>query len=167
MTVRRELKDAALNIKYTVSVRCFGSYEQVNEAWSKLLQFAFRYGIAGQDVVSFGITYDAPGTPPGANELRYDACFAISRQHFEDLQRRAAELPEGVRLEALRFGRSYMLLHRGPFPSIRAVYPELVRVASAQGAPVIAGPPFVEVYRSNPMLTRPDELITELHLLVS
>lgn len=167
MTARRELREAALNIKYTVSVRCFGSYEQVHEAWSKLLQFAFCHGIAGQEVVSFGITYDAPSTPPDSDELRYDACFAISRKHFEDLQRRAADLPAGIRVETLHFGRSYMILHRGPLPSIRAVYPDLVRLAHSQGAAVLVKPPFVEVYRSNPMLTRPDDLITEIHLLVS
>ena len=162
MTAHREFTACMLNFEHCISIRCVGSHAQVNDTWMRLLQFAFHHGIAGSQVVSFGINYEDPATARGTNELRYDACLAITREQFESLQ---PDLPEGIRLEAVHFGKSHMTVHRGSFASIRDAYADLLQAPYLEQAALVARPPFIEVYRDNPVLARPDELITEIHVL--
>src|SRR6478752_3024753 len=92
MTSEREFFESTLNITHFISIRHFGPLEQVNETWSRLIQFAFHMGLSGPEVVSFGLCYDSPPhTPP--DQIRYDACIGISPQKYKNIM-------EEVRMKA-------------------------------------------------------------------
>lgn len=167
----REFKQASLDINQALSIRHFGPYTSVNETWAKLIQVAFNLGIAGHDVLAFGLSYDDPTTTP-EEKIRYDACLAISKAHFNLLAQRfeAAETADEPQLRGLRawpltVGQTLMTVHRGSYSDIRETYTDLLREASfATHLREPIRPPFVEVYRNNPLLTRSQDLVTEVHV---
>jgi AraC family transcriptional regulator len=167
----REFKQASLDFTQALSIRHFGPYQEVNETWAKLTQAAFNLGIAGPDVVAFGLSYDDPTTTP-LEKIRYDACLSISKVHFNLLTQRfeAEEVSEepqmrGVRAWPVSFGQTMMTVHRGSYGDIREAYTDLLReVAFSAKTREPPRPPFIEVYRNNPLLTRSQDLITEIHM---
>lgn len=169
MSGMREFKEATLNITNYISIRHFGPLEEVNSTWSRLIQFAFHLGISGPEVIAFGLCCDyPPNTPP--DQIRYDACLSISPAQHENLvQPMAANMDdnfEGIRLNTLKVGKTMMTVHRGPYSNIRDAYTDALEAAALTGIDVHShGLPTIEVYKNNPLLTKPEALITEIHFL--
>lgn len=174
MIQEREFKDSSLNINYAVTIRHFGRYEDTNATWARLTQFAFHAGVAGPNVQPFGISYDDPTNTP-EEKIRYDACLSISKDQYEDLRKRLdtdtnldPALVEGIRVEQIPIGKTKAAVHKGPYKHIRDAYTDVLKTSAFKGLTGTPGqqpkPPFIEVYRNNPLLTLSANLITEIHV---
>lgn len=169
MQFEREFRESSLNIRNYVSIRHYGPYEDVNDTWARLTQFAFERGIAGPQVMTFGICHDCqPHTPP--DQIRYDACLGISPESYAELtqQMSASEDDDftGIRMETMVPLKTVMTIYRGPYKDIREAYTDALRAAATKGLNFDAHKlPTIEVYKNNPLFTKPESLVTEIHFL--
>lgn len=160
---------AYLNISHYLGLRHIGGYEHVGNTWTRLFEIAFRLEIGGANMVAFGISYDDPaGTPAG--QLRYDACLSMSGEQLERARQTLATADlvggtfAGLRIERLGVQQTVMTLHRGDYRHLREAYAAAIREIGAGAAGLTRPrPPFIEVYRHNPLLTPKEGLVTELH----
>lgn len=170
MQAEREFKEASLNIRNYVSVRHFGPYEEVNETWARLTQFAFDRGIAGPQVTTFGICHDCqPHTPP--SQIRYDACLGVNTEVYAQLTQSLTESDDddhftGIRMETMTPQKTVMTIYRGPYKNIREAYTDALRSAATKGLHFDPHKlPTIEIYKNNPLFTKPESLVTEIHFL--
>lgn len=171
---QHEVKEGSVNFHHYISLRHFGDYSTVSLTWSRLLLFAFNNGFTGKDVTTFGLCYDDPSVTP-ADQIRYDACLAVPQKHFVRIQqmlragdRKDANRPEleGLRMEELGgLRKTLTVTHRGPYSENREAYTALTGgAAAARDRERQMDLPSVEIYRNNPLLTRPEDLVTEIHV---
>ena len=171
MQPEREFREAALNFRNYVSVRHFGPYEEVNETWARLMQFAFERGITGPQVTAFGICHDCqPHTAP--DQIRYDACLALSPETYMHLTQELVVSEDddfnGIRMETMTPQETVMTLYRGPYKNIREAYTDALRSAATKDLKFDPHRlPTIEVYKNNPLFTKPQALVTEIHFLTS
>lgn len=171
MITSREFKVGSLNhISNYISLRHFGPFEEVNDTWSRLIQFAFHQGIVGPQVVSFGACPVCPGETFD-EKLRYDACLAINpEQHkaiTQSLVPKAEDNFEGFRTNTLKVGKTMLTVHYGPYSTIRESYADAINAGVLHGFKFDGHRlPTIEIYRNNPLLTKPEALITEIHFIV-
>jgi AraC family transcriptional regulator len=168
-----EVRTGSVNFHHYISLRHFGPYETVNDTWARLLLFAFNNGFSGKDVTAFGLCYDDPTQTP-SEQIRYDACLAVPQEHFAGLQqvlrsnRPDQNRPEieGIRLEELGGLRNTLTVtHKGPYQQNRRAYSALVAETTRRGGKGRRlDLPSIEIYRNNPLLTRAEDLITEIHV---
>lgn len=178
------------NITNFVSIRHIGPFQDVNTTWARLTQFALSQGIVGSNVVAFATAcpcddINAPVAAAtaipvkGANgvasqlNLVYDACLAISPQQHQFVTQGMAVHPganfDGIRAGAMSVNETMVVVHRGSYASIGDTY----RAALAAGATLGTSPDgenlpvAFEVYKNNPLLTKPEALITEIHFPLS
>jgi AraC family transcriptional regulator len=168
----QEVRTGSVNFHHYISLRHFGPYETVDETWQRLLLFAFNNGFSGKDVTAFGLCYDNPTQTP-SEQIRYDACLAVPQEHFADLQKvLRSKKPdqnrpeiEGIRLEELGGLRNTLTVtHKGPYQQNREAYAALEGEAERRGKGRRLELPSIEIYRNNPLLTRAEDLITEIHV---
>jgi AraC family transcriptional regulator len=137
-------------------VRHLGPYEGVGEAWDRLCSWAAEQGLIGPKAQMLGLSYDDPEiTPP--DKIRYDACMVVP----DDVQ---AEGEIGVQVVA---GGEYALMrHRGPYERLGATYAELFGRALPAAGREAAVLPTVEIYWNHPEGTPPEELETDVCVLL-
>lgn len=163
----REFRSARLNPSTVLCLRHFGPYEAVNDTWTRLTTIAFDRGLSGPTTQAMGVVYDDPTTTP-PERIRYDACLSVEEARIRDVPL-ADPLQEftGIRLENLTFGESLMTVHYGAYTRITEAYTDMMqRVTLAPDATtrrVRQRPPYVEVYKNNPILTPASELVTEIY----
>ena len=169
MQLEREFKEALLKIRNYVSIRHFGPYEDVNETWARLTQFAFEQGIGGPQVTAFGVCHDCQAFTP-SSQIRYDACLGLYPETYLQLIQKLTSSDEydfaGIRLETMAPQRTVMTIHKGSYRSIREAYTDALRSAATKKLNFDARRlPTIEIYRNNPLFTKPDSLVTEIHFL--
>lgn len=101
-------------------VRHVGPYDQVGEAWGKLMKWGWKKMIFGKPE-TFGLCHDDPEvTPP--ERVRYDACMVVD----------AKTKPKGaVQMTDLPGGSYAVALHEGPYTGLAETYARLfARIAS-------------------------------------
>lgn len=137
-----------------IRVRKLGPYqESAPAAWQALSAWAGPRGLFGPATLRIGMGSGDPGrTAPG--DLAYDA--AISVEH-------SVEVEPPVTAGTLPAGDYAVVLHRGPYEGMDAVYRELMDVWLPQSGRQSRGMPF-EIYRSDPATTPPEQLLTEIRL---
>jgi AraC family transcriptional regulator len=135
-------------------VRHVGPYDQVGIAWQKLFAWAGRSGLLGPAVEMLGVVYDDPEiTPP--ERLRYDAAVVVN----ERIQ------PEGeVGIQELAPCEYAVTTHRGPYQTLSETYARLCGEWLASSGREARGAPALEIYRNSPWNTRPENLVTDIHL---
>jgi hypothetical protein len=184
-----ELQRSTLSsITHYLSLRHEGPLQEVNATWARLTQFALSKGIAGPNLVAFAAACpcqlrptDRSGDPAheatevrnaqGGKELTifYDACLAISAVDHCAVSEKTSTLPEenlsGLRTGRVGIGDTHMVIHRGPYARLVDTYKAAMAAGATLGSkPGWQGLPVAfEVYRNNPLLTKPDALITEIH----
>jgi DNA gyrase inhibitor GyrI len=167
--LEREFKESLLNIRNYISVRHFGPYEDVNETWARLTQFAFEQGIGGPQVTAFGVCHDTQAiTPP--SHIRYDACLGIYPETYLQLAQKLTNSDQdefsGIRLETMVPQRTVMTIHKGSYRDIREAYTDALRAAATKKLNFDPRRlPTIEIYRNNPLFTKPEALVTEIHFL--
>lgn len=138
------------------SVRHTGPYAECKKAWEALCSNPKVCKTFGPNSRFLGMCYDNPETTD-ADKIRYDACVTIAEpQDFGD----------GVAIQTIDAGRYAVYLHKGSYEGLMDVYCKLYRewLPSSGYEPVEC--PALEVYLNNPEQTPPDELLTEIRVLL-
>ena len=137
-----------------VFLRHVGPYDQVSATWSRLAMWAGMRGLIGPASRFLGISWDDPEiTQP--DKLRYDAAITLSRP----------VQPEGdIGVTELGGGDYATLLHKGPYENLSATYREIFGGWLPASGRELRNVPCFELYLNTPQTTRPEELLTMIHV---
>ncbi|MBZ5582519.1 MAG: GyrI-like domain-containing protein [Acidobacteriia bacterium] len=135
-------------------VRHVGPYEGVHAAWGRLCGWAGPRGLLGPSTRFIGISYDDPQiTPP--DKLRYDAAIALNRP----------VQPEGeIGVTEIAGGEYAVISHRGPYENLSRTYQLVFGAWLPKSGRDLRDAPCFEVYLNSPQFTRPEDLLTAIHV---
>jgi AraC family transcriptional regulator len=135
-------------------VRHIGPYREVGDTWAKLMSWAGPRGLLGPRTMTLGVAHDDPEiTSP--DRLRYDACITAD----------ASITPEGeVGVQTVGGGEYAVTTHRGPYEAVGRTIARLCgEWLPASGREPRSAPTF-GVFRNSPLVTPPEDLLTEIYL---
>jgi AraC family transcriptional regulator len=135
-------------------VRHVGPYRECGAAWEKLCRFAAQQGWFSPEILRIGIGHDDPDVTD-ADKLRYDACLTVDDQFKATGEIGVQEIPGGPYA---------VVIHRGPYDTLEETYRRLFREWVPNCGRELRSAPCLEVYRNDPTTTRPEDLVTEIHL---
>ncbi len=138
-------------------LRHVGPYSQVGPTWGRLMSWAGMRGLLGPDTKLIGIVHDDPDvTPPG--RVRYDAAVTVSRP----------VQPEGdFGLLELAAGKYGVLLHKGPYELLGKAYQKIYGSWLPGSGYSVRDVPAFEQYLNSPQDTKPEDLLTLIHVPVA
>jgi AraC family transcriptional regulator len=137
-------------------LRHTGPYGQVGATWGRLAAWAGPRGLFGPATRFIGISYDDPEITP-ADKVRYDAAMTISRP----------VQPEGeFGVTEIAGGEYATLTHKGPYETLGRTYRALFGGWLPQSGRELRDAPAFELYLNSPQTTRPEELLTVIHVPV-
>jgi AraC family transcriptional regulator len=140
-----------------VFLRHTGPYDRVGVTWGKLAAWAGPRGLFGPATRFIGVSYDDPQITP-TEKLRYDAAMTVSRP----------VQPEGeFGVTELAGGEYATLMHKGPYDTLSRAYQMLLGAWLPQSGRELRDVPCFEVYLNSPQTTRPEELLTLIHVPVA
>ncbi len=137
-----------------VFIRHVGPYNDVGPTWERLCKWAGKKGLIWWKPTMLGLCHDDPAiTPP--DKIRYDACI-VTKKEVE---------PEGeVGVQTIAGGDYAVAIHRGPYEKLGETYAALCgQWIPGQGREIAAAPAF-EIYKNSPHKTKPEKLVTEVHV---
>jgi AraC family transcriptional regulator len=139
-----------------IFLRHTGPYDQVGATWGKLSAWAGPRGLFGPSTRFIGVSYDDPQiTPP--EKLRYDAAITVNRP----------VQPEGeIGVMELAGGEYATLLHKGPYETLGRSYQALLGAWLPKSGRELRDVPCFEVYLNSPQNTKPEGLLTLIHVPV-
>jgi AraC family transcriptional regulator len=130
-----------------------GPYSEVGLTWSKLFTRVGPRGLIGRSTRILGLVHDDPEVTP-ADKVRYDACIVVD-ERFQ---------PEGdLGLQEIS-GEYAVATHRGPYETAGETYARVCGRWLPGSGRELRSAPSVEVYRNSPRDTRPEDLLTDIHL---
>ena len=137
-----------------VFLRHAGAYDQVGATWARLMSWAGPRGLIGPGTRIIGISHDDPDvTPP--DKLRYDAAFTVERP----------VQPEGeIGVDELPGGKYAVVTHRGPYSRLGETYQRLFGGWLPRSGYEPRNSPAFEQYLNSPQNTKPEDLITLIHV---
>ena len=137
-----------------MSLRHIGPYEQVGQAFERLVGWAKQSQLWSDHSKVLGLSYDDPETTP-SHQLRYDACVQLATH----------PAPTGefqpIRVDGGRFA---MFRHIGPYSGIGDAFRHVFGVWLPQSGYEVDDRPCLEMYPNDPADTPPAELITEIYV---
>ncbi len=140
-----------------VFLRHAGPYDQVGATWGKLSAWAGPRGVFGPSTRFIGVSYDDPQIA-APEKLRYDAAITVSRP----------VQPEGeFGVTDIAGGDYATLMHKGPYETLGRAYQVLLGAWLPQSGRELRDVPCFEVYLNSPQTTRPEELLTLIHVPVA
>ena len=142
--------------RQVVFLRHVGPYDGVSETWSRLMTWAGAAGLLGPGNEMLGLCYDDPEVT-AAEKIRYDACLVVAGGA-------EAEGPVGAR--EIPGGDYAVCRHVGPYDRLSQTYLELIGRWLPRSGREAAGVASVERYWNDPENTPPEELETDLCLLL-
>ena len=143
-----------LSPRRIVFLRHKGPYDQVGATWGRLSAWAGPRGLFGPSTQFIGISYDDPQITP-VDKLRYDAAITVSRP----------VQPEGeIGVMEIEGGDYATLAHKGPYETLGRSYQKLLAGWLPESGRELRDCPCFEVYLNTPQNTRPDELLTVIHV---
>ncbi|GAB7023971.1 AraC family transcriptional regulator [Salidesulfovibrio brasiliensis] len=144
-----------LNQLTVASVRHVGPYPECGKAWEALSAWAGPKNLFNESTAFFGICHDDPNQVP-EDQLRYDACMTVP----EDMK------GEGeVTILTIPGGDYATLLYQGPYDNLGEQWMALFE----KGLPQLSKEfdftrPCFEQYLNDPGHTKPEDLLTKLHV---
>ncbi|MCP3980308.1 MAG: AraC family transcriptional regulator [bacterium] len=139
-----------------VFLRHVGPYDEVGETWDRLMTWAGPRGLIGAGTQMLGLCHDDPEITP-ADKVRYDSCLVVAG---------AVEVEGPFGLVDIPGGEYAVYRHVGPYSDLGRSYIELLGrwlPASGRAAVDVA---CVERYWNDPENTPPQELETDLCVLL-
>jgi AraC family transcriptional regulator len=135
-----------------VFVRHVGPYDEVGEAWQRLMAWAGSRGLFAGIPETVGVVHDDPETTE-PSRLRYDAALVLRRPVTPEGDAQLGTLPEG----------DYAVLdHHGPYSALGESYARLCGRWLPDSGREAAARPSLEFYRNPPQTTPPERLLTEI-----
>jgi AraC family transcriptional regulator len=137
-----------------VFLRHVGPYTQAGAAWSRLMSWAGARGLFGPGMRMIGIVHDDPDvTPP--EKLRYDAALVVNRSVTPEGEFGFCELPGGLYA---------ILTHKGRYTEIGKAYQQIYGAWLPKSGRELRHTPAFEQYLNSPTNTRPEDLLTSIHV---
>jgi AraC family transcriptional regulator len=103
-----DVRVESIPVLHVAFMRHTGPYENVKATWEKLMAWAGRRGLLGDNPRILGVPLDDPDVTP-ADRVRYDACLVVDEQ----------VKPEGeVGVQDVGGGEYAVATHRGPYRSV-------------------------------------------------
>ena len=138
-------------------LRHVGPYDEVGETWERLMDWVGRECLFGPGTNYFGRCWDDPEvTPP--DRIRYDACVSVGPK----------VRPVGeIGIDRVVGGRYAVALHEGPYDQMKETYAGLLGRWFPDSGLIPGDPPSLEFYLNDPESTEPEDLLTEVHMLIA
>jgi AraC family transcriptional regulator len=135
-------------------LRHVGPYSEVGATWGRLMSWAGLRGLLGPQMRTLGIVHDDPDvTPP--EKVRYDAAVVLNRPVE----------PEGeFGVMEIRGGKYAVATHRGPYDTLGRTYQRLFGGWLPKSGYELRDSEAFEEYLNSPMNTRPEDLVTRIHV---
>ncbi|MGA2185428.1 MAG: AraC family transcriptional regulator [Bryobacteraceae bacterium] len=134
--------------------RHVGPFDEVGEAWQRLMMWAGRQGLLGPGVRMVGIVQDDPEiTAP--EKLRYDAALVV-----ED----GVSASGDIGIQEVGPGEYAVALHVGPYNTLGQTYVRMCGEWLPESGRELESAPAIEFYLNSPMTASPDQLRTEICL---
>jgi AraC family transcriptional regulator len=139
-----------------VFLRHVGPYNEVGATWGKLMMWAGMRGLLGPGMKMIGIVHDDPEvTPP--DKVRYDAAVVVTRPVEPQGDFGVMDLPAGAYA---------VFTHHGPYDSLSKTYRAIYGGWLPKSGRQLRDTPAFEEYINSPRDTRPEDLVTKLHIPV-
>ncbi|WP_187170389.1 AraC family transcriptional regulator [Salidesulfovibrio onnuriiensis] len=149
-----EMRFAMLDPMRIASIRHTGPYQECGMAWKRLCDWACPKGIFNETTMFLGICYDDPAITP-ADKIRMEVSVTVP-DHIQ---------PEGeIAIRTVPGGEYAVVTHHGPYHLLEETYSRFCgRWLPASGRE-IRNQPGMEHYITNPEVTAPEDLITDLYI---
>ena len=138
----------------TASLRHVGPYNLISEAFGRLGAIAGRAGLFGPGTTMLAVYHDDPETTAAA-ELRSDAALTVPQ---------GRPIPDGLKELVIPAGRYARTTHIGPYEKLPDTWGRLMGEWLPRSGQRLGAGASYELYRNNPMDTKPEDLITELYV---
>ena len=137
-----------------VFLRHVGPYTQVGATWGRLMTWAGMRGLLGPGMKLLGMVHDDPDvTPP--DKVRYDAAVTVNRPVRPEGEFGVMEFPGGS---------FAVVTHKGPYETLGKAYQRVYGGWLPQSGYTLRDVPAFEQYLNSPRDTKPDDLLTLIHL---
>jgi AraC family transcriptional regulator len=137
-----------------VFLRHVGPYSQVGGTWGRLMAWAGMRGQLGPNMKLIGIVHDDQDvTPP--DKVRHDAAVTVTRP----------VQPEGeFGVMELAGGAYAVVLHKGPYENLGKTYQCVYGGWLPKSGYRLRDVPAFEQYLNSPRDTKPEDLLTPIHV---
>ncbi len=139
-----------------IFLRHVGPYSQVGATWGRLMSWAGPRGLLGPGMKMIGIVHDDPDVTP-QDKIRYDAAVVISRPVEPEGEIGTMELPGG---------KYAVVTHKGPYDGLGKTYQQVYGNWLPKSGHELRDTPAFEQYLNSPQNTRPEDLLTLIHVPV-
>jgi len=137
-----------------VFLRHVGPYNEVGTTWGRLMTWAGTRGLLGPNMKLLGIVYDDPDVTP-LDKIRYEAAVTVS----------GAVQPEGeFGLMEFAAGAYGVVTHKGPYEELARAYQRVYGGWLPGSGYRLRDVPAFEQYLNSPQNTKPEDLVTLIHL---
>lgn len=137
-----------------VFLRHVGPYPEVGATWGRLMAWAGMRGLLGPGMKPIGIVHDDPDVTP-AEKVRYDAAVTVNRP----------VQPEGdFGVMEIAGGRYAVATHKGPHEELGKTYQRIFGGWLPKSGYALRDVPAFEQYLNSPQNTRPEDLLTLIHV---
>jgi AraC family transcriptional regulator len=135
-------------------LRHVGPYHQVGATWGRLMTWAGMRGLLGPNMKLLGIVYDDPDVTP-LDKVRYEAAVTVS----------SVVQPEGE-FGVMEFaaGNYGVITHRGPYEELGKTYQKIYGGWLPRSGHNLRDVPAFEQYLNSPQNTKPEDLVTLIHV---
>jgi AraC family transcriptional regulator len=137
-----------------VFLRHAGPYSEVGATWSRLMTWAGMRGLLGPDMRMIGIVYDDPDITP-ADKVRYDAAVVVNRDVQPEGEFGVMEIPGG---------KYAVFIHQGPYDTLGKTYQRFFGGWLPKSGHELRDAEAFEDYLNSPMNTKPEDLVTRVHV---
>jgi AraC family transcriptional regulator len=148
------VKIARIEPKRIAYIHHQGPYNQLPVTWKKLVNWALPLALFGPSAWFLGIAHDDPDiTAP--YKVYYDAAITVS----QDV---CPEPPIGI--TELAGGEYATMMHKGPYELLGRSFQKLLGGWLPTSGRELRDMPAFDLYLNSPHNTRPDELVTVIHI---
>ena len=155
-TIEREVRIEAIPALRVAFLRHVGPYEECGPTFQRLMSCGGPKGCLGPNTKILAICHDDPDVTP-KDKLRLDCCFTVD-ENFEAV--------DDLQVQTLQPGEYAILSHEGPYTGLKDAYCWLFGEWLSTSGREFGNQPPLEVYVNDPNSTPPEELLTEIWVLL-
>jgi AraC family transcriptional regulator len=135
-------------------LRHTGPYDKVSGTWQRLAAWAGPRGLFGPGTRFIGVSWDDPDIT-AVEKLRYDAAITVQRP---------VQPEGGIGVMELAGGPYATMVHKGPYVTLGGAYRALFGAWLPASGRELRDDPCLEAYLNSPHNTRPEDLLTAIHI---